>query len=201
MSGSDSIYDLHEAVQSWWKPWADKEGYVKYNYSYQFRYKVDQIGLLIRGICKHPQSRRNVITTWDTGHAHAIDCLITNCHGTVIQAFVGSNNDPKSLHLVTYQRSADVVCGLPHNWFQYWAFLIWLAHWTGTNAGTLQWIGGDIHLYEAHYSLAREIIQQWPSDDAPNLIYKPTSEDFKADDFSLDRDYKPKLTTKAEMVV
>lgn len=206
MSGSHNINDLHPSVHSWWKPWADKNGYVYYNYSQQFRRwcygpgLFDQIEYLIEGIRDHPHSRRNVITTWNTGEMADPECPITNCHGTVIQAFV---NPDDSLHLVTYQRSVDVICGLPHNWIQYWAFLLWLAYRSKRKVGELLWIGGDVHVYEKHYELATKIrTAELPNPYAvPALIYLPTSEEFKADDFSLDSEYKPLILDRAEMIV
>lgn len=160
--------------------------------------ELDQVAELIDGIKNHPFSRRHCITTWIPSHVHSGLMNPTNCHGTVIQAFV---NPDDSLHLVTYQRSADVVCGLPHNWVQYWAFLVWLAHRGGRKVGSLTWIGGDVHVYKQHYELADRINKSTQSVLAPNLVYTPSSDDFKADDFTLDGPYNPVLTDRAEMVV
>lgn len=207
MSGSNDIEDLHESVRHWWQPWADKYGRIRYNYSEQFRRfdgpdgPFDQIATLISGIRQHPYSRRNVITTWNTADMNSKDCPITNCHGTVIQTFVQPQG---TLDLVTYQRSVDVICGLPHNWIQYWAFLVWLAHRTGCEVGKLQWIGGDCHIYEEHLAITEELRNLDLAQLAiktPKLIYKPTDKEFLADDFTLDGEYSPIILTKAEMVV
>lgn len=205
MSGSCCIRDLHESVRPWWEPWANEEGYVIGNYGWQFRgfvgcdfREVDQIQLLLDGIGNHPFSRRNVITTWNTADMTHPDCPITNCHGTVIQAFVEPDD---SLHMYMYQRSVDVLCGLPHNWIQYWAFLLWLCHKTGKKPGVFHWQGGDVHIYETHFPLAEKIVAIDRMPRSPGLVYKPTSEDFKAEDFHLDGEYDPILSDRAEMVV
>lgn len=216
MSGSEDVNDLHPSVRSWWEPWATKghefleDGVVNFNYSYQFRrfdgtsgYAVDQIALLIDGIKNHPFSRRNVATTWNPKDMTSEFCTITNCHGTVIQAFVDGAN---RLHLVTYQRSADVVCGLPHNWIQYWAFLLWLAHRGDRDVGTLTWVGGDIHLYDAHHELADKIVRTCTSyalKPTPELVYsRPDGEpEFKADHFAIAGNYMPLCEDRAEMIV
>jgi thymidylate synthase len=155
---------------------------------------------LISGIREHPFSRRNVITTWNAADMNCPDCPITNCHGTVIQAFVDSW---KQLHLVTYQRSADAVVGVPHNWFQYWAFLVWLASLTGKGVGSLTWVGGDVHLYDVHEALAREMLARKGEVNYTevDLVYRPTDAAFRADDFSLASPYNPVLNVSAEMVV
>jgi thymidylate synthase len=201
MAGSNDVNDLHPAVRPWWQPWADGVGEVTFNYGVQFRHfgeeGFDQIEHLIAGIRDHPNSRRNVVTTWNPVDMADSRCPITNCHGTVIQAFV----ERAGLTLVTYQRSADVVCGVPHNWVAYWAFLLWLSHRTGHRPHALTWIGGDVHLYQEHDAIAADILKAPPDLAPPEMVYMPTGSEFKADDFALDRAYLPVVTTKARMVV
>jgi thymidylate synthase len=206
LSGSNRLEDLHPSVRHWWAPWADAEGRVANNYSAQLRRfagrggDVDQVAALLSGVRDHPHSRRNCITTWNTADMLAPETRITNCHGTVIQAFVDA---PGALHLVTYQRSADVVCGLPHNWVQYWALLLWLASSAGRHAGSLTWVGGDVHVYGCHLALAREIIHAADglAGAGPQLVYEPSGPDFRAHDFGLDARYEPVLAARAKMVV
>lgn len=207
LSGSNFIDDLHPAVRSWWEPWAAENGEVHFNYSRQLRNysgdcgSVDQIQYLIDTIREHPNSRRAVITTWNTADMVHSLCPITNCWGTVIQAFVEDGD----LSLMTYQRSADVVCGLPHNLAQMWALLMWLARRGGKGVGKLIWVGGDVHLYECHAGLADRICDLHGDpkgyDYPPDLIYEPSSEEFLAEDFSLDGEYAPLIEERAEMVV
>ncbi len=203
MSGSDNINDLHPSVQHWWRPWASPKGRVRYNYSQQFRFfwghggAVDQVERLVDGVRDHPYSRRNVMTTWNAQEMAASDCPITNCHGTVIQAFVDARG---RLHLKAYQRSMDVICGLPHNWVQYWAFLVWLAHATGRGVGCLCWEGGDVHLYEEHAGLAERMLLLSPPP-SPELVYRSSGETFVADDFALSGSYTPALMERARMIV
>lgn len=226
MSGSNSVNDLHPAVRKWWEPWADKGGKIPYNYSRQFRHFIgnrgevgeyDQIQGLITGIRTHPYSRRNVITTWNTYEMNLKDCPITNCHGTMIQCFV----EPPSKHpirevekeerlsMMMVQRSCDVICGVPHNWFQYWAFLTWLAARTGFPVGEFHWIGTDVHIYEQHVLMAERICDApLAGIHTPTLAYTPSSTEFRADDFSLENDdptynapYQSLIKESVEMIV
>ncbi len=209
MSGSSYLEDLHPKVNSWWLSWVNGMGTVENNYSKQFRHfspsegddyhGFDQVKYLIDGIKNHPNSRRNVITTWHTKDMVDPITPITNCHGTVIQCFVERGD---RLHLVTYQRSCDAICGIPHNWLQYWAFLMWLAHRTDKKPYCLTWIGGDVHLYRAHTEIAEEILRHSHMNlPSPQLVYTPTGEEFLADDFSLDGPYEPLIHTTAPMIV
>lgn len=206
LSGSSNVQDLHPSVRHWWEPWKDASGCVSNSYSDQFSsYRgqreeefVDQVNVLIFGVSEDPFSRRHVITTWHTADMIAPETKIANCHGTVIQCVVSADH---KLDLITYQRSADLICGLPHNWIQYWALLMWLASRTGTDVGRLVWMGGDVHLYEAHTGLAERIVASQVYAAAPDLIYTPTTELFRAEDFTLSGEYQPIITEKAEMIV
>lgn len=199
MTGSENLADLHPSVHPWWKPWADKDGNVRNNYGKQLRRfngRFDQVAFAIDSLRHHPNSRRAVLTTWNPEEMASPDTPITNCHHSLTQLFVSYG----ALWMRTYQRSVDVICGLPANWIQSWAFLMWLAHRSGLPVGAMTWIGGDVHAYDAHYDLAVRILKEFPAP-GPNLVYSPTSDEFRADDFSLDGPYEPTLTDRAEMIV
>ena len=207
MSGSCDLRDLHQSARPWWAPWANGLGHVQHNYSQQFRCfqgregSLDQISRLIEGIRDHPNSRRNVVTTWHAQNMASADCPITNCHGTTIQAFV-ENSD--RLTLYAYQRSADVIVGLPHNWLQYWAFLLWLASRTKKRVGRLLYQLGDAHVYEEHVCVAGRIVEAANRcmGESPELIYQSTTEEaFRADDFVLSEDYLPVVEEKVSLIV
>ena len=78
---------------------------------------------------------------------------------------------------------------------------MWIAHRTGRTVGSLAWEGGDCHLYEVHKPIADKILSVYSPAPTPDLVYTPTSEDFRADDFTLSCEYKPLFTQRAEMVV
>jgi thymidylate synthase len=211
LSGSSNINDLHPSVHHWWKPWANLDGEIPNGYGKQLRRSVgkadsepltvlDQIAYLIDGIKNNPYSRRNVITTWNTAEMVAKSTNISNCHGSIIQSFVDENNN---LELVMYQRSSDVILGLPHNLIQYWAFLLWLASETGTKASKLTWVGGDCHIYQDHWDLAQKLIDTSVDNiKTPNLVYTQTDQTrFIANDFSLTSEYKSINKDAAKLIV
>lgn len=205
MSGSNNIYNLNKKVRPWWEPWANVLGLIHFNYSKQFREfhgnsrKVDQIDYFINSIKHHPNSRRCCITTWNTADMTNPANPITNCHTSYLQAFVEPDN---SLHFSTYQRSSDMVLGFPHNLMQMWAFLLWVSYLTNRTPGSIMWTIGDAHIYEEHYDIVEEMLKTDISNiKTPNLIYNPTSLDFKADDFSLDNKYEPIIKKSIKMIV
>ena len=205
LSGSQEIGDLDERVRHWWTPWADSLGYIWNNYGKQFRRfegrdyaQVDQIQYMIDTLRDHPNSRRNVITTWNTADMLNEMTPITNCHGTVIQAFVRHG---KYLDLTMYQRSADFMLGVQHNWIQYWALMNWLAHRADLKVGEFTWIGGDVHIYEDHIPVAKKIVEVDVNRSRPKMIYKPTSDEFKASDFTIANIEEPVILDKVEMII
>lgn len=207
LSGSNNINDLHPSVHHWWRPWADAQGNIPNNYGSQFRYfagrrsTLDQIDHMVRGVREHPFSRRNVLTTWNSADMVHELTPITNCHGTLLSAHVDLDG---RLTLCMVQRSADVVVGLPANWLQYWALLLWLAARTGRGVGRLMWTGLDCHVYAAHEGIAREMVglaRDGHAAGGPELTYSPASDEFLADDFALSGEYRPLLERKVEMVV
>ncbi len=205
LSGSNHIDDLHEDVRHWWRPWVNENNVIPNSYGSQFksfagrRGTVDQVEYLARGTQKDPYSRRHVITTWNTADMVHPLTTIANCHGTVIQAFCHLDG---TLSLKTYQRSADVIVGVPHNVLQYWAVLLWLCHRAGRTPRALHYEFGDAHIYQSHETLARKIIDATPpASDTPELVYEPSGDVFRAEDFELAGPYSPVLEDRASMVV
>lgn len=158
---------------------------------YRYRLVFDQIQYLLDGVRNHPDSRRNAISTWIPDHVGSGLMNPTNCHNTSTQVFV---EDGDRLCLATYQRSCDMLLGVPHNWVQLWGFMLWLAARTDRKPGRLTWVGGDVHVYEQHLAMAEKIAAApEPANPPPPLVYTPTSDEFRADDFTLAGPYLPVL--------
>ena len=152
----------------------------------------DQIAYLIHSLKNHPYSRRHVLTTWNPEQMAFITDTNSNprtpttCHLSFVQFQV--THDGK-LDMISVQRSADVLLGLPHNWVQHYALLTWLAHHAGLKVGSYKWLGNDVHLYDvqSHIQAAEAIAEDsMRRSVVANLIYKPTDEAFKASDFSVE---------------
>jgi thymidylate synthase len=190
----------------WWDGQLNKEGRYIGGYGDQLRnYSedhlidsgFDQVRYLLEGLLDHINSRRIVISTWNAKEMSEITSYNDNpktpscCHGTLIQCHV---RDGK-LRLTQYQRSADILLGVPHNWIQYWALLLYLAHWSELEVGSLRWIFGDVHLYheESHWDCANHImsIACQTLDVSHKLCYNPSVSwtgsipEFKASDFTM----------------
>jgi thymidylate synthase len=192
-----------EELLDWWDGQLDKQGKYIAGYGDQLRNFsycnswFDQIEFLLKGLKEHRGSRRLIATTWNPGEMAMITEINENpntpstCHGSMIQCSVRDNK----LHMTHYQRSADVLLGVPHNFVQYFALLLYLAHWSNLQVGSLRWLFGDVHLYqeESHIKCARQIIQApiRTVDSTVKLCYYPSKDwtgtipEFKASDFTM----------------
>lgn len=176
----------------WWQDQLDPNGCFYFcGYGQQLRAWdewFDQVQYLIDGLKAHPTSRRHILTTWNAGEMKDITeinrnpATPTTCHTTIAQFFVRSGH----LYMTSYQRSADILLGLPHNLIQSWALLLWLCYQTDLRPGHLRWLLGDAHIYQepTHLQCAREIVDAIPSPCDATLLYVPANKtEFRASDF------------------
>ena len=91
-----------------------------------------------------------------------------------------------------YQRSADMLLGVPFNVFSYSVLTSMIAQVCGLKPGSFNWTGGDCHIYENHFQYVEKFLQNEPTS-APVLHINPAITDidgFTMKDFSL-VDYSP----------
>lgn len=194
LEGSDNINKLDKSIHSWWKPWADHQGYLPFMYGFQWERK-GQKDKLVEGIKNNPTSRRHVVTLWnpETVDLQPLAC----CHGTVIQCYVRGGY----LDMATYQRSADVFLGLPVNIASYSLLLTFIAELTGYKPGKLFYTLGDVHVYSNHVEQCKEMLSR-PLLPEPKLTINncKTWNDFKYENFTL-IGYNPHPSIKGELAV
>lgn len=200
MSGDTKCPD---ELMGWWKDQLGYGGMYRGGYSHQYRRSgysgtFDQIQYLLKGLRHNPNSRRLVMTTWNPLDMATITELNHNkatpscCHGSMVQLFVRDGR----VSMTAYQRSADLLLGVPHNWCQYWALLMYFARHSSLQVGSLRYSFGDAHLYqeESHLETVKAFLS-YPThpeaDNSFNLCYHPSVEtqgvpEFKASDFVME---------------
>lgn len=215
MSG-DSV--CPDELLPWWSGQLSPDGRYVAGYGEQLRgtryghtFHFDQLPAFLDGIRHHPDSRRLVLTTWNPADMWDITRLNENpntpttCHTSFLHAFVRDG----ALYFTSYQRSADMLLGVPHNWIQTWAFLCYCAVHTGLMVGGLRWLFGDAHIYQhpSHVTVFEQIRDLSPDHpylnwyDQPVLAYNAEPSDervpkFRTEDFEMVGTQEPLITDR-----
>lgn len=155
---------------------------------------VDQLQNLIDGIKNDPFGRRHIISAWNPSALD--DMALPPCH--VLSQFYVNSKKELSCHL--YQRSADILLGVPFNIASYALLTHMIAAECGLGVGEFVWSGGDCHIYNTHKNAVIEQLQRTPKE-LPTLKFekKPFFE-YVVSDFTLEN-YNPSDAIKAEMAV
>ncbi|PTR08649.1 MULTISPECIES: thymidylate synthase [unclassified Novosphingobium] len=163
------------------KQWVDWPVYEPAGQDGLFRRRaqgVNQVAGLVESLRHNPGSRRHIVEGWNVAELDAM--ALPPCHKTY-QFQVADNR----LSCVLYQRSCDVVLGLPFNLWGAALFVHMLAQQCDLEPGELVWMGGDTHLYLNHADLIEAQLQRVPSGD-PRLAIARRPEsifDYRIEDF------------------
>ena len=212
LQGSSDIKKLHalgshiwdaNAQADYWKPKAKFPGDVGRVYGVQWRKwriagskkTLDQITQVVEEIKKNPYSRRLLVTAWNPGELDQM--ALPPCH-VLFQFYVAQGK----LSLQMYQRSADMVLGVPFNIASYSLLLSLVAQVTHLQPGEFVHTLGDAHIYKNHFSQVEEQLKREPYP-LPQLWINPALKDLDhltMDDIKL-LHYQHHAPIKAPMAV
>jgi thymidylate synthase len=190
LKGETNIAYLKANKVSIWDEWADASGELGPIYGKQWRSwtgpagQVDQIARVVEQIKTNPMSRRHLVIAFNP--ADLPEVAPPACH-TLFQFYVSGN----TLSLQLYQRSADLMLGVPFNIASYALLLMMVAQVTGYEPGEFVHTFGDVHIYSNHVSGAKEQLGRAPLP-LPQLVLNKERNslfDFVYEDFTL-MDYK-----------
>jgi thymidylate synthase len=158
--------------------------------------EYDQVAAVIDALKNNPASRRILFHGWNVPEIGGM--ALPPCH-LLYQYHVSSDG---RLSCLLFQRSADVVLGVPFNWTGAAALQLMLAQQAGLAPGELVWMGGDVHLYNNHLAQAREQLTREPRPfPTMRLARDPGSIDgYVIDDFVVDG-YDPHPALSAPVAV
>lgn len=200
ISGDTNIKYLKENGVKIWDEWADENGDLGPVYGHQWRAfpqleptgqmldgeplfkgrEVDQIAQLIEMIKTSPDSRRLIVSAWNPGDVPRM--ALPPFH-TMWQVRIINNK----LHLQLYQRSADMMLGVPFNIASYALLQVMLAHVTGYEPGDFVHTLGDAHIYSNHMEQVQLQLSRTPKPLPEVSIKRDVSSifDFKYEDFEI----------------
>lgn len=157
----------------------------------------NQVEALIKQMQKMPFLRTHVITTWyppyalsDKDQDAPRKVVVAPCHGNMLQFNVFGDE----MHMVHYQRSADVPVGLVLNLAEWVAFGMMVAYMTKLKFTQYTHYLPNPQIYDVQIPSVKDMLAREPRK-LPTLHLRPKREitsifDFRKEDFELE-DYEP----------
>lgn len=202
LKGDTNIRYLKENGVSIWDEWADENGDLGPVYGSQWRswpapngQKIDQISNVIEQIRSNPDSRRLMVSAWNP--AEVDNMALPPCH-SLFQFYVSDGK----LSCQLYQRSADILLGVPFNIASYALLTLMIAQVCDLEPGDFIHTFGDAHLYLNHLEQVDLQLSREPFP-LPTLSLNPEIRsvfDFTYDDITLN-DYQSHPAIKAPIAV
>lgn len=202
LRGDTNIGYLKENGVSIWDEWADEQGNLGPVYGHQWRSwttsdgrSIDQITRIIQQIRETPDSRRMIVSAWNTGDLDTM--ALAPCH-VLFQFYVADNK----LSCQLYQRSADIFLGIPFNIASYALLTLMIAQCCNLEPGEFIHTLGDAHLYLNHLEQANLQLTRDPKP-LPSMELNPAIKnifDFRYEDFTLHH-YDPHPPIKAPVAI
>lgn len=159
---------------------------------------VDQLAQVVDDIKCNPDSRRLIVSAWNPVDIPVMaKAGLPPCH-TLFQFYVSEGR----LSCQLYQRSADVLLGVPFNIASYALLTLMIAQVAGLQPGDFVHTFGDAHLYSNHLEQVEEQLSREPHP-LPEMVINPGVRDlfsFQYEDFEL-KNYKPHPPISAPVAV
>ena len=202
LKGDTNIRYLKQNGVSIWDEWADENGDLGPVYGSQWRswpapdgQKIDQISNVIEQIRTNPDSRRLIVSAWNP--AEVDNMALPPCH-SLFQFYVSDGR----LSCQLYQRSADILLGVPFNIASYALLTLMIAQVCDLQPGVFIHTFGDAHLYLNHLEQVDLQLSREPYP-LPTMSLNPEIKsvfDFTYDDITL-HDYQSHPAIKAPIAV
>lgn len=185
---SNRIEDLNSHI---WDSWMGEDGTIGKAYGYQLGIKheykegmFDQVDRVIYDLKNNPGSRRIMTNIYNFEDLHEMN-LYPCAYSMTFNVVDGK------LNAILNQRSQDTLAANNWNVVQYSALMHMLAQVSGLKVGELVHVISDMHIYDRHIPLIKELIAREPYA-APKFEINPNIKDFyefTVDDFNI-VDYK-----------
>ncbi len=171
---------------TWWDEWDIGDRTIGAVYGETVR-RHDMVNQLLEGIKSDPDGRRHIINMWQVDdfkdkHGHkpcAYQTAWNVRHG---------RDGVDYLDMCLFQRSSDFMAAGCINQMQYLVFLHLIARHCGYTPGRFTWFVQNIHIYDRHMELAKELINRQPVACKPYIWLNPDKKnffDFMAEDVKI----------------
>ena len=187
LKGPKTLKDFEDEGCNYWSKWGNEDGTIDIDYgnSWLDFNGVNQLESVLDSLATDPSGRRHIISGW---RPDMLDSLNLPCCHLLYQWYV--NDD--MLEMIWYQRSVDLMIGLPSDVLLAAAWNILMAEHLGLRPGKLTFMLGDVHIYESHIEYANDyLVEASKTSDVPvGYFNEGNIYDFNKDSISL-IDYFP----------
>jgi thymidylate synthase len=179
VNGARTTAELEEYGCYWWKMWATPEkcahrglkagdlgpgsyGAAFHDFPTADGGSFNQFKNILEQIKEFPHLKTHIVTPFIPqymirGQGKQQRVVVVPCHGLVHLRII---NGKLTLHM--FQRSSDVILGLPSNMVQYSALLLAIAQVTGYEAHELIISISDAHIFTDHVDVAKKMLERQP---------------------------------------
>lgn len=209
INGARTQEELEEFGCKWWKYWLTEEkcskrgletgnlgpgsyGGAFHDFPTQDGGSFNQFEEIIKQIKERPELKTHFISPWIPNYTirnadHQQKVVVCPCHGWIHFNIING-----TLNMNMFQRSCDVVVGLPSNWAQYSALLLAMSNVLNLVPGEFVHMISNAHIYSNSLDVALELLSR-DAEPFPTLRVNDHDDIFayRMDDFSLE-DYHPK---------
>lgn len=181
------IWDAN-VLAPWWEKFKKFEGDTGRIYGVEWRSfpspwsssgEVDQLAWIVRMLKENPEERRMIMTAWNPASVQENKVCLPPCHVMVHFDILDGK-----LCFFMYQRSGDLLLGVPYNVSSYALLGALVAQVTGYPLGEFIHYLGDHHIYGNHIPSVMAQLQREPMP-LPRLWINPAIKNI--DDFRLDK--------------
>ncbi len=154
LRGPKHIEDFERFGCNFWESWANEDGSIEVDYgtSWLDFNGYNQLEALKDSLTKDPMSRRHIISGW---RPDRLEELSLPCCHLLYQWYVTNELE---LEMIWYQRSVDVMIGLPSNVILATTWNTLLANELGFTPGKVHFMLGDCHIYKEHLDGAHQYL-------------------------------------------
>lgn len=118
---------------------------------------INQLEELLKNLKNKPFDRGHILTAWNVNKLN--EMALRPCH-TFAQFYVREKNDKMHLSCHLYQRSADLLLGVPFNVASYSLLTNMIANILDYEVDELVHSFGDLHIYNNHIEGAKELLNR-----------------------------------------
>lgn len=160
LRGPSNVKDFTDQGCNYWNEFADEQGQLELDYGnawIDFN-GVNQLEELVKTLKTNPHDRRMIISGWRPDRLKSLS--LPCCH-LLYQWYVRDN---KYLDMVWYQRSVDTMIGLPADIILASVWTMLLANECGFEAGRINMMLGDTHIYTNHLDGTMQYLKNMTKD-------------------------------------